>query len=86
MSTPDARASFDYLDDTYHSFIRKHYKGNLMGCGDYNPVKVEEDIADVHFDLAVFGGPFISNPAFVAKCTGGGELVGYEDELLWKLV
>jgi len=86
ISTPDASANFDYLGGTCSSFIRKHYAGNLMGCGDYNPQQAEKDLSNNQVDLVAFGRPFISNPDFVSKCKNHQELVTYENDMLWQLV
>lgn len=86
ISTPDARANFEYLGGTCSSFIRKHYSGNLMGCGDYTQEKAEEDITSGQIDLAAFGRPFISNPDFVSKCKNNHELVSYENDMLKQLI
>lgn len=86
ISTPDARSHFEYLGGTCSVFIRKHYTGNLMGCGDYTTQKAEEDLVNKQVDLVAFGRPFISNPDFVLKYKDSQELVAYENEMLRHLV
>lgn len=85
-STPDASAPYPYLQGTSNEFVRKHYKGTLIGCGDYSIQQAEDDINASNIDLAAFGRPFIANPDFVHKCERQQELIAYENEMLRQLI
>lgn len=48
------------------SFIREHYKGNVIGGGNYSVPEAEEALASKEFDLVYWGKLILANPNLVA--------------------
>ena len=79
--------TFDYLGGKKASeFIRKHYKGNFISCGNYTCQSANEAIEKNECDLVAFGRPIIANPDFVTKIKNQQELVEYDMNMLAQLV
>ncbi len=81
----DDGMTFDYLGGTAGAFLRRHYKGTLVGCGSYTPDRAARAIADGAFDLVAIGRPFIANADLIAKIERGEPLVGYDESMLKRL-
>ena len=58
----DDSTQFDYLDGRATDFLRRHYKGTLVGNGSYTPETAARAIDEGRFDLVAIGRPFIANP------------------------
>lgn len=82
----DDSLTFDYLDGRASDYLRAHYRGHLVGVGNYNPQTASEAIAAQRFDLVAIGRPLIANPDFVARVAQGTSLVPYDESMLNSLV
>lgn len=83
----DDSQTFDELDgETASTFLRRHFRGNLIGCGSYSPEQGAEGIDGDRFDLVAIGRPFIANPDLIEKIRRGESLKAYEDSMLLTLV
>jgi len=78
----DDSKEYDYLEGTASAFIRRHYKGTVIGCGSYTPESAARAISDGVIDLAAFGRPFIANPDLVEKIKNGAALISYDEGML----
>jgi N-ethylmaleimide reductase len=47
------------------AFVRRHYKGSLIGCGSYNLETGVKALNENRFDLIAFGRMFIANPNLI---------------------
>jgi N-ethylmaleimide reductase len=78
----DDSTIFDYLDGTATAFLRRHYRGRVIGCGSYTPQRAAECIVGGVFDLIAFGRPFIGNPDLVSRIANNEALVPYDESML----
>lgn len=78
----DDGMTFDYLDGSATAFLRKHFRGVVIGCGSYTPESAARAIANYEFDLIAFGRPFIANPDLVEKIQLGKPLKPYDVGML----
>lgn len=81
----DDTMTFDYLGGSAGAFLRKNYKGTLVGNGSYTTEKAEKAIADGAFDLVAIGRPFIANPDLIEKIRNGDQLTPYDESMLASL-
>jgi N-ethylmaleimide reductase len=81
----DDATTFDYLGGSATSFLRKHYKGTLIGCGSYTPSSAEKAIKEDTFDLIAVGRDSIANPDYVKKITHNETLTEYNESMLSEL-
>ncbi len=78
--------TFDYLDGGKASeFIRKHYKGNFITCGNYSIDMAEEAIKNKKADLVAIGRAFIANPDLIQRVKSGQKLEEYDMKMLSQL-
>ncbi|MCF6320122.1 MAG: alkene reductase, partial [Proteobacteria bacterium] len=78
--------TFDYLDGGKASeFIRKHYKGNFITCGNYSIDMAEEAVKDKKADLVAIGRAFIANPYLIQRVKSGQKLEEYDMKMLSQL-
>ncbi|WP_341502165.1 alkene reductase [Gallaecimonas sp. GXIMD4217] len=82
----DDGLTFDYLDGRASDYLRRHYRGSLMGVGGLSPETAAEAINDGRFDLAAIGRPFIANPDYVTRVQRQAPLVRYDESMLAELV
>ncbi len=82
LALHDDRAAYAYLKGRASAFLRRHYRGTLIGNGGYAPAEAATAIESGEFDLAAFGRLFIANPDFVDRLRTGDELRSYERALL----
>ncbi len=73
---------FENLGGRATEFLRRHYNGNLVGCGSYTPASAAAAIAEGRFDVIAIGRPFIANHDLVEKIRTGAELTAYDPEML----
>jgi len=78
----DDGVSYDYLGGTVSGFLRKNYRGALIGCGSYTPEKAASAIRNGELDMVAFGRPFIANPDMVSKIRTGEPLKPYDESML----
>jgi N-ethylmaleimide reductase len=78
----DDRETYAYLEGSSGAFLRRHYRGTLVGNGAYGPNLAADAIAAKAFDLIAFGRLFIANPDLVERVRGGLELHDYARPLL----
>lgn len=74
-------AIYDELCGRSTDFLRRHYRGTVIGNGAYTPERAAESIAEGRFDLASFGKLFIANPDLVVRLRDGQPLAPYRYEL-----
>jgi 2,4-dienoyl-CoA reductase-like NADH-dependent reductase (Old Yellow Enzyme family) len=77
--------SFEYLGGSSTSFLRKHFKGNVIASGSYNANSAADAIDNNKFDLIAIGRPLIANHDYVEKLTKSIELTEYNDSMLGEL-
>lgn len=83
----DDSLTFESLDGMRASeFLRHHYQGTFMGCGNYTAESADKGIAAGEFDLAAIGRPLIANPDYVQRLQAGKPLVEYDAEMLKTLL
>ncbi|WP_105259075.1 alkene reductase [Pseudoalteromonas sp. T1lg88] len=82
----DDAMEFDYLGGRASEYLRKRYKGTLVGVGSYTPEQGAKAIANERFDLLAIGRPFIANPDLIAKVKGQQALTPYSEDMLAELV
>ncbi|MFM5751703.1 alkene reductase [Aeromonas veronii] len=82
----DDNLTFDYLGGRASDYLRAHYKGNLVGVGNYDAERAAAAIEANRFDLVAIGRPLIANPDYLAKVKNGEALVPYADTMLAELV
>lgn len=81
----DDSATFDYLGGSATSFLRKHFKGNIIASGSYKASSAIDAITEDKFDLISFGRDIIANPDFVKKLTKNEKLTEYNESMLGEL-
>lgn len=79
----DDAVQFPELDNqTMTAFIRAHYQGTVIACGQYNAEKARVGIGGNQYDLVAFGRPFIANPDLISRLKRKSELVDFEQGML----
>lgn len=63
-------------------FMRHHYQGTLIACGNYNFANARAGILADEFDLVAIGRPFIANPDLIARLQNKQVLQRYEINML----
>jgi 2,4-dienoyl-CoA reductase-like NADH-dependent reductase (Old Yellow Enzyme family) len=81
----DDSTVFDYLGGTSTSFLRKHFKGNVIASGSYDTDSSIEAIRDNKFDLIAVGRSIIANPDYIKKITNNEKLTEYNETMLGEL-
>jgi len=81
----DDSSSFDYLGGTSTSFLRKHFRGNVIASGSYKGTSAADAINDGKFDLIAVGRDIIANPDYVTKITNNEKLTEYNQSMLTEL-
>jgi len=82
----DDKVKFPELNDqTMTSFIRTHYKGNLIACGGYEMNEAAQGIKEKQFDLVAIGRPFIANPNLIEQLKSNATLTAYDPNMLESL-
>ncbi|WP_456445879.1 alkene reductase [Thiolapillus sp.] len=81
----DGQQRYDYLGGRPVDFVRKRYRGTVIGSGGYSPDSAEADLKQGTVDLVAFGRPFIANPDLVRLIRNGGDLLPYEEAMLGSL-
>ena len=71
-----------YLGGTSSKWLRRHWRGTLIGNGGYTPDAAAAHIAAGAFDLIAFGRAFIANPDLVERIADRKPLQAYSRELL----
>lgn len=71
---------------TMTQFLRKHFKGTVIGCGSYTFEKADKQIADNDFDLVAIGRPFIANPDLIHRLQTQQPLKSYDASMLEELI
>jgi len=82
----DADLGYEYLGGRPVDYVRRRYKGTVVGCGGFSPEAAESALADWQMNLVAFGRSFIANPDLVGKIRSGASLAAYEESLLGALV
>jgi 2,4-dienoyl-CoA reductase-like NADH-dependent reductase (Old Yellow Enzyme family) len=82
LALHDDHQVYGYLKGRASAFLRRHYRGTLIGNGGYKPAEAAAAVGAGQFDLAAFGRLFIANPDFVERLRLGSELRSYERGLL----
>lgn len=75
--TNDKDLTFDYLGGRVSSFMRKHYRGNLIVNGGYTPAEAKKAIENNETDLVAFARLFLANPNLVEKIKNDEHLTAY---------
>ena len=75
-------AAVPYLGGTSSKWLRRHWRGTLIGNGGYTPDAAAAHIAAGAFDLIAFGRAFIANPDLVERIADRKPLQAYSRELL----
>lgn len=79
----DDSTRFDELGGaTAGEFLRKRYRGTLVGNGSYSPETADAAVAEGRFDLVAIGRPFIANPDLVERVQRGDAIVPYDESML----
>lgn len=73
---------YDYLGGSVTSFLRKHYKGTVIGCGGYSPEAADKLVEEKGANLVAIARPFIANADYVERVRNGKPLVEYDDAML----
>lgn len=73
----DEDEHYDYLEGTSNQFMRRHFKGALVGCGGYSPETASRAIAAGTFDLVAFGRLFLANADLVERVRTAEHLAPY---------
>ena len=73
---------FDFLGGRASAFMRRHYRGTLIGNDGYDPASAAAAIRDGQFDMVAFGKLFLANRELVETIRQGGTLAPYQRELL----
>ena len=81
----DDSMNFDYLGGTVGAFLRRHFRGTLMGNGEYTLDKAAQALHDGAFDLVSIGRPFIANPDLIGRLKAGLPFKTYEESMLTQL-
>ncbi|MCO4782133.1 MAG: alkene reductase [Candidatus Cloacimonetes bacterium] len=82
----DDSVEYDYLEGNVTSFLRKNYKGTVIGAGSYTKQSASLAISEHKMDLIAFGRPFIANSDLVEKLKTNQEITPYTDVMLMELV
>ncbi len=78
----DSTAFAELENLSMSSFLRKTYRGTLIGCGSYTVESASSAISQNQFDLIAFGRPFIANPDLITKIREQQPLTAYDVSLL----
>eukprot|EP00741_Cyanophora_paradoxa_P013035 tig00020675_g12589.t1 len=62
--TFDDNVELDYLGGRASAFLRKNYKGTVIGCGAYSAESGAAALKDGKFDLVCIGRPVLANPNY----------------------
>jgi N-ethylmaleimide reductase len=81
----DDTVHFDYLGGTSTSFLRKHFRGNVIASGSYTTESAVEAITRNDFDLIAVGRSIIANPDYVKKIKNNENLTEYDAAMLGEL-
>lgn len=81
----DDSATYDYLGGSATSFLRRHFKGNVIASGSYKPNDATMAITEDKFDLIAVGRDIIANPDYVKKITNNINLIEYNESMLSEL-
>ena len=73
---------FDFLGGRASAFLRRHYRGTLIGNGGYDPASATAAIDAGQFDMIAFGKLFLANRQLVEAIRQGRALDPYSRELL----
>ncbi len=73
---------YDQIDATSSEFLRRHWRGTLIGNGGYTPDAAAAHIRAGAFDLIAFGKLFIANPDLVARIRTRAPTATYSRALL----
>ncbi|CAM3962659.1 alkene reductase [Pseudoalteromonas byunsanensis] len=82
----DDSMEFEHLGGRVSDYMRKHYKGTLVGVGGFTPDTAQQALCEKRFDLVAIGRPFIANPDYVSRVKNKQELAQYSEEMLAELV
>lgn len=87
VSSDDDHHDCGQLGMPVSAFMRKHYRGTLIGCGNYDVETGTHAVASGHFDLLAFGRLMIANPNLVdlIRDNESLELKSFEGAMLAKL-
>ena len=73
---------FDFLGGRASVFLRRHYRGTLIGNGGYDPASAASAIHAGKFDMIAFGKLFMANRKLVEAIRQGLALDPYRREVL----
>ncbi|WP_375056584.1 alkene reductase [Zobellella sp. DQSA1] len=82
----DDSLSFDFLGGRASEYLRRQYRGTLIGVGGLTPETASESLVQGRFELAAIGRPFIANPDYVSRVKQAEPLVEYHQDMLAELV
>ncbi|WP_105168582.1 alkene reductase [Pseudoalteromonas sp. T1lg23B] len=82
----DDTMEFEHLGGRVSDYMRKHYKGTLVGVGGFTPDTAQLALTEKRFDLVAIGRPFIANPDYVSRVRNQQALEQYTEEMLAELV
>ena len=74
-----------YIGKSGGEYLRKNYKGVLIGNGDHNLKSAISHIKNGTFDLISIGRPFISNPDLIERIKKGRSWLPYNKAFLKEL-
>ncbi len=82
----DDRPAFDDFGGRVSAFMRRHYKGTVIGCGSFTPDAAEQAVEGGDLDMVAFGRPFIANPNLVDVLRDGRDPMAYDVAMLKTLI
>lgn len=82
----DDSMTFDYLDGRASDYVRRLYKGTLVGVGGYTAETGQQAIEADRFDLLAIGRPMIANPDYIKRVKNQQTLRQYNESMLDTLV
>ncbi|MCF6435180.1 alkene reductase [Pseudoalteromonas sp. MMG022] len=82
----DDGMEFEHLGGRVSDYMRKRYKGTLVGVGGFTPDTAQRALSEKRFDLVAIGRPFIANPDYVSRVKNQQELEQYSEQMLAELV
>lgn len=82
MSIVDDRMRFIELEGTTSEFLRRHWRGTLIGNGSYTLERAAQAIASGALNLVSLGRPFIANPDLILKVRTGQRLTSFDRSML----